>query len=112
MKIQFACLSATVLLVGCSSLSKPETITRIIEVEAPQPTQSVRSAGFSSNADPKQAAIVCETADMRALLSHWNKPRDAAHASTIAALRILYKAATRFGILPESTAQLSKPFPA
>jgi len=83
MKIQFACLSATVLLVGCSSLSKPETITRIIEVEAPQPTQSVRSAGFSSNADPKQAAIVCETADMRARALDYDDSNDIVRVMSI-----------------------------
>jgi len=79
MKTQIALLTATALLVGCSSLSKPETITRY--VEAPQPvttvqTTKLQTASFSSNTDPAQAAIVCETADMRARALDYDDTND------------------------------------
>lgn len=76
MKHQIALISATALFAGCASLSKPETVTRIIEVEAPQPAQALRAASFSSNANPKQAAIVCETADMRARALDYDDSND------------------------------------
>ena len=69
MKTPIALLTATAIVAGCSSLSKTETVTRIVEVprivEAAQPVRTIQTASFSSNANPKQAAIVCETADMR-----------------------------------------------
>jgi len=74
MKTQIALLTATALLAGCSSLSKTETVTRT--VEAPQATKTVQSASFSSNTDPKQAAIVCETADMRARALDYDDAND------------------------------------
>ena len=74
MKTQIALLVATAILAGCSSFSKKETVTRVVEV--PQATKTVQSASFSSNADPKQAAIVCETADMRARALDYDDSND------------------------------------
>jgi len=76
MKIQIAFLTATTLLIGCSSLTKTNTVTRIVEVEAPQPIKTVQATSFSSNADPKQAAIVCETSDMRARALDYDNSND------------------------------------
>jgi len=64
MKTKIALLTVTALLAGCSTLKKSQTVTRV--VESPQSVRAVQSASFSSNANPEQAAIVCETADMRA----------------------------------------------
>lgn len=74
MKTQIALLTATALLAGCSSFSKKETVTKVVEV--PQSSKTVQSASFSSNADPKQAAIVCETADMRARALDYDDSND------------------------------------
>ena len=74
MKTQIALLTATALLAGCSSLSKTETVTRVVEV--PQATKTTHSASFASNKDPKQAAIVCETADMRARALDYDDSND------------------------------------
>jgi len=74
MKTQIALLIAAALLAGCSSFSKKETVTRVVEV--PQATKTVQSASFSSNTDPKQAAIVCETADMRARALDYDDTND------------------------------------
>jgi len=75
MKTQIALLVSTALLTGCSSVSKVlPTKTKVVEVR--QPVTTVQNASYKTSASPEQAAIVCDTADMRARVVDYDNSND------------------------------------
>lgn len=75
MKTQIALLTTAALLAGCSSVSKViPSKTKVVEVH--QPVTTVQNASYKTNASPEQAAIVCDTADMRARVVDYDNSND------------------------------------
>ena len=74
MKTQILLLTATALLAGCASVSKVLPTKKVVETH--QPTTVVQNASYKRNASPEQAAIVCDTADMRARVVDYDNSND------------------------------------
>jgi LysM repeat protein len=74
MKTQIALLLTTALLIGCSSVSEGIPTVKI-EKRKSKPT--VQSASYVANSAPNQAAMICETDDMRNKVIDGNDDNDA-----------------------------------
>ena len=75
MKTPIALLTLAALLAGCSTVSKViPSKNKVVEVQ--QPVTTVQTASYKASASPEQAAIVCDTADMRAKVVDYDKSND------------------------------------
>ena len=80
MKTKIALLVATALLIGCSSVS--ESIPTV-KIEKRKPKASVQSASYMTNASSNQAAMICETDDMRKKVIDDNDKNDAVRVMVV-----------------------------
>lgn len=74
MKTKIALITATALLVGCSSVS--ESIPTV-KIEKRKPKATVQSASFVTHASSNQASMICETSEMRNKVIDDNDKNDA-----------------------------------
>lgn len=74
MKTQIAFLLTTGLIIGCSSVSEG---IPTVKIEKRKPQATVQSASYIANSSPNQAAMICETDDMRQKVVDENDDNDA-----------------------------------
>jgi len=80
MKTKIALIAATALLIGCSSVS--ESIPTV-KIEKRKPKASVQSASYMMKSSPTEAAMICETDDMRKKVIDENDQNDAVRVMVV-----------------------------
>ena len=80
MKTKIALLAATALLIGCSSVS--ESIPTV-KIEKRKSKASVQAASYMMKSSPAEAAMICETDDMRKKVIDENDKNDAVRVMVV-----------------------------
>jgi len=80
MKNKFALFTATAFLIGCSSVS--ESIPTV-KIEKRKSKASVQSASYVMKSSPSEAAMICETDDMRKKVIDENEKNDAVRVMVV-----------------------------
>lgn len=80
MKTKIALIAATALLIGCSSVS--ESIPTV-KIEKRKSKASIQSASYMTNSSSNEAAMICETDDMRKKVIDDNDKNDAVRVMVV-----------------------------